>query len=156
MVKIYPSIKYTHDLQALAPEEDVWILERCGIFSEFEYYFSNSSDYSNWYKNLDEISMVQRYHYYKRELQCLGKNYGMEHRYWLIKCRLHLFWLKSLLKVFPDATLIWTHRSLRKCVASYCSLEYIFSEVQQIDVPDMKSYGKRLLNHLSDLALKGN
>lgn len=80
----------------------------------------------------------------------------MKNRHWLIKCRLHLLWLKALLKVFPDAVFIWTHRSLKNCVASYCSLEYIFSEVQQIDLENKKLYGQRLLKHLSDLAYKGN
>ncbi|CAD5115283.1 DgyrCDS4276 [Dimorphilus gyrociliatus] len=155
LVKIYPSIKYTHDLQALSPEEDVWILERCGIFSEFEYYFNNTEEYSNWYKYMDEAKMIARYHYYKQELQCIGKNYDMKQRHWLIKCRLHLFWLRSLLKVFPDAVLVWTHRPLQKCVPSYCSLEYIFSEVQQIDLPNMEAYRKRVCKHLSDLANEG-
>lgn len=40
----------------------------------------------------------------------------------VLKCPEHLWFLDALLKVFPDACVVWTHRDPFDAIASYCSL----------------------------------
>ena len=52
---------------------------------------------------------------------------------WIMKCPLHLWYLKELLQAFPDARIIHTHRSVAKAVPSVCSLASIISRPMSRD-----------------------
>lgn len=63
--------------------------------------------------------MVQPYREYKQFLQmATWRKPGQL----VLKCPEHLWFLDSLLEVFPDACIIWTHRDPAPTIASYCSL----------------------------------
>ena len=40
----------------------------------------------------------------------------------MLKCPMHLFYIKEIAEVFPDAKIIWTHRHPISAVPSMCSL----------------------------------
>ena len=63
--------------------------------------------------------MASAYTFHRRFLQVL------QHRApgpWALKGPSHALWLPTLLSVYPDARLVWTHRDPCTAVASLCSL----------------------------------
>ncbi|WP_330348225.1 sulfotransferase family protein [Streptomyces sp. NBC_00582] len=60
------------------------------------------------------------YAYLKQIYQVL--QYGRARRRWVLKSPLHTENLDALLSVFPDATIVWTHRDPAAVVPSFCSL----------------------------------
>ena len=48
---------------------------------------------------------------------------------WVLKCPLHLFFLREIVEVFPDAKIVWAHRHPVPCIASACSLLKAFHEL---------------------------
>ncbi len=63
--------------------------------------------------------MTSAYTFHRRYLQVL------QHRApgpWALKGPSHALWLPTLLSIYPDARLIWTHRDPCTAVASLCSL----------------------------------
>ncbi|MEH0418114.1 sulfotransferase family protein [Streptomyces sp. B21-083] len=69
---------------------------------------------------LQERDFVPDYAYLKQIYQVL--QYGRPRRRWVLKSPLHTGNLDALLRVFPDATIVWTHRDPAAVVASFCSL----------------------------------
>ncbi|MGB3622461.1 MAG: sulfotransferase [Ketobacter sp.] len=73
-------------------------------------------NYRDWLYNTD---MTATYQYHKRFLQLLQADApGI----WNLKMPSHGLWLRTLLEVYPDARLIWTHRDPLAATGSYCSL----------------------------------
>ena len=75
------------------------------------------AEYGRWLLDYD---MTGPYRFYRQTLQLLAHRRG-EARF-LLKCPEHLWFVDSLLEVFPDARIVWTHRDPVASVASYCSL----------------------------------
>ncbi|MCO4744469.1 MAG: sulfotransferase [Proteobacteria bacterium] len=98
-------------------------------FEECWYLFSNTFQvlnydlasgmraYGDW---ILEHDMTEAYKEYRTSLQVLLHQRPAENL--VLKCPEHLWFLDSLLEVFPDACIIWTHRDPFDSIASYCSL----------------------------------
>jgi len=73
--------------------------------------------YRDWlFQSADTTSSYQ---YHKRFLQLLqAEAPGV----WNLKMPSHALWLPTLLKVYPDARLVWTHRDPYTATGSFCSL----------------------------------
>ena len=63
---------------------------------------------------------LPEYEYLKLALQVL--QYGRERKRWILKSPMHLDHLPEIRKVFPDATIVWTHRDPITVLGSLCSL----------------------------------
>ena len=72
--------------------------------------------YEKW---LREHDFAPDYRYLKQGLQVL--QHGRDRR-WVLKCPTHSGRLDLILKLFPDATIVWTHRDPVTVVGSICSL----------------------------------
>jgi hypothetical protein len=73
--------------------------------------------YRDWLFN--EADMGPTYQYHKRFLQLLQADApGV----WNLKMPSHALWLDTLLEVYPDARLVWTHRDPYTATGSFCSL----------------------------------
>jgi len=73
--------------------------------------------YSSWLRGQDWTDAYRRH---RRNLQLIGlPDAG---RRWVLKNPSHLFALDALLRVYPDALVIQTHRAPRTAIASVCSL----------------------------------
>lgn len=73
-------------------------------------------NYRDWLFSTD---MTSAYEYHKRFLQLLQADApGV----WNLKMPSHALWLDTLLKVYPDARLVWTHRDPFTAMASFCSI----------------------------------
>jgi len=72
--------------------------------------------YREW---LFQADLTSTYQYHKRFLQLLqAEAPGV----WNLKMPSHACWIPTLLKVYPDARLIWTHRDPYTATGSFCSL----------------------------------
>jgi len=72
--------------------------------------------YRDWYAGRDATA---DYVYLRQQLQILQWQ-RPAHR-WILKSPFHLWNLDALLRVFPDATIVWTHRDPAVALASWCS-----------------------------------
>jgi len=73
-------------------------------------------NYRDW---LFQTDLTSTYLYHKRFLQLLQANApGV----WNLKMPSHGLWLHTLLKIYPDARLVWAHRDPLAVVGSFCSL----------------------------------
>jgi hypothetical protein len=73
-------------------------------------------NYRDWIFSTDVTSA---YEYHKRFLQLLQADApGV----WNLKMPSHALYLQTLLKVYPDARLVWTHRDPITATGSFCSL----------------------------------
>jgi len=73
--------------------------------------------YRDWLYHKADLTSTYQYH--KRFLQLLQADApGV----WNLKQPSHGLWLETLLKTYPDARLIWTHRDPLTATGSFCSL----------------------------------
>lgn len=88
-------------------------------------------NYREWLFSTD---MTSAYEYHKRFLQVLQADAPGT---WNLKMPSHSLWLATLLKVYPDARLIWTHRDPVASVSSFCSVMSLShrGSIGTIDVP---------------------
>ena len=111
----------------------------------------NVPSYQSW---LEQSDMSNAYRYHRRFLQQLQADNSAQR--WLLKAPGHLFDIESLLKEYPDARLIQTHRDPLKVVASISShanvIRAAFSDVlhpQEI-AKDWQQYWRRALQRTMD------
>jgi hypothetical protein len=73
-------------------------------------------NYRDW---LFKTDLTSTYQYHKRFLQILQSDApGV----WNLKQPSHGLWIETLLKVYPDARLVWCHRDPLTATGSFCSL----------------------------------
>jgi len=75
--------------------------------------------YASWYRKQDLAPM---YRYYRTLLQMLDWQRPGER--WLLKAPAHMWAIEAVLEVFPDASIVWSHRDPLACVASICSMTW--------------------------------
>jgi len=74
-------------------------------------------NYRDWL--FDQADLTSTYRYHKRFLQLLQADApGI----WNLKQPSHGLWIETLLKIYPDARLVWAHRDPLAATASFCSL----------------------------------
>ncbi len=74
-------------------------------------------NYRDWLFQSADLSSSYQYH--KRFLQLLQADApGV----WNLKMPSHGLWIKTLLAVYPDARLVWTHRDPLTATGSFCSI----------------------------------
>jgi hypothetical protein len=73
-------------------------------------------NYRDWLFSTD---MTSAYRYHKRFLQLLQADApGV----WNLKMPSHCLWIDTILDVYPDARLVWTHRDPFTALGSFCSI----------------------------------
>ena len=125
--------------------EECWPLF-ANTFAVMNYDLSSGfRDYGDW---LLEQDMEGPYREFRLQLQMLAAQQDTNH--FVLKCPEHLWFLDALLKVFPDACVVWTHRDPVASIASYCSL---------VSLNRRTFYGKydphALGQHITDRFLSG-
>src|SRR5215831_18845049 len=97
--------------------EECWQLLRQSLRSVSYECLAHLPSYSRWLRGQDWTGAYRRH---RRNLQLIGlPDRG---RRWVLKNPSHLFALDALLRVYPDALVIQTHRAPRTAIASVCSL----------------------------------
>jgi hypothetical protein len=123
-----PSLRVIHPIDARAPEECVWVLPH----SMTHCTRARMPAYRDWYASRDATA---DYLYLRQQLQILQWQ-RPAHR-WILKSPFHLWHLDALLRVFPDATIVWTHRDPAVALASWCSLTEVTMTFhnRRVDLP---------------------
>tara|TARA_R110001592_G_scaffold337300_1_gene623762 strand:+ start:387188 stop:388342 length:1155 start_codon:yes stop_codon:yes gene_type:complete len=114
-----PGFMATHLLEAEEPDECYMLLNRNFMSVEYSAMFHIPS-YANWL--YDNLCSRDSYAWHKLQLQLLQfRHKGL----WVLKAPFHQLGLAEILKYYPDAIIVQTHRAPMTIVASGCS----FSEV---------------------------
>ncbi|HEY8156617.1 MAG TPA: sulfotransferase [Myxococcota bacterium] len=111
-----PLFPLMHEMEPEARHEEIQLLAVAFSTMLFEAsYFVPS--YRDWYRATDQ---TPAYRYLRRLLQTLQWLRGP--RRWLLKSPQHLEQLGPLLRVFPDARIVQTHRDPVRVTASMCTM----------------------------------
>jgi hypothetical protein len=92
-------------------------------------------NYRDW---LFQTDVTSTYQYHKRYLQLLQADAPGT---WNLKMPSHGLWIATLLKTYPDARLIWTHRDPLTATGSFCSLMRMGSQAFGL-TPDIEWLGE--------------
>lgn len=111
--KAVPTFGTVYDMHPLKPDADVWVLPH-GIGHLVR---AQPPGYVQW---MLERDYTPDYRYLKQTLQVL--QHGRPRRRWVLRAPAHLWNLGALVKAFPDAQIVWTHRDPAAALASLCSM----------------------------------
>lgn len=114
-----PGFSVAHAMPAEKPEECLHLFENafCGTTG---FFITEAKAYAWW---LLQHDVHHGYDFYKMQLQLL--NWQRPGHRWVLKWPYHLWHLDTLLKTFPDATIIHLHRDPAAAIGSVCSLAAI-------------------------------
>ncbi|MEH6570857.1 MAG: sulfotransferase, partial [Halioglobus sp.] len=123
-----PGFLQTHLIDAEEPDECYMLLNRNFMSVEYSAMFHIPS-YANWlYANLPKSEC---YAYHKLQLQLLqSKRPGG----WVLKAPFHQLGLRGILKEYPDAIIVQTHRAPMSFVASGCSFSELLRKSGSDDI----------------------
>jgi len=114
-----PTTACIHPTGPFEPEEELGLLVRSiwGMKHEAQWHVPS---FGRWSEGQDA---TPAYEYMARLLRLVGWARGEDDsRPWVLKTPQHMLDLPALLRVFPDARLIFTHREPQAVVGSSCSL----------------------------------
>ncbi|WP_194842534.1 sulfotransferase [Endozoicomonas sp. OPT23] len=114
-----PESKSMHYMEAWLPEECGHLMAQT-FTDEYWQICSKVPHYNEWYEKCD---MVPTYKQHKKLLQLISANES--EKPWTLKYPVHLKHLKSFLKVYPDAQVIWTHRDPASVLESYTTMNAV-------------------------------
>lgn len=143
-----PELASVHPWQAKGAEEEVMMLEN-SFFSTVPEAYYRLPNYSKW---LDENSNSSGYDYLRKLLQLLQwqkKQTGSTAQCWLLKAPHHLHHMDILLKLFPEAKIIQTHRDPLQTIPSIVSFNrYLYGlGSNDIDLPEVaRHWSKKFAN----------
>lgn len=141
----FPDYMAAHPTEALEPDEEVLLMEmsfECAVSS----LKTRAPRHRAFVERRDSVPI---YEYLRAMLQYLQWQDGGGHgRPWIMKSPLHIGNLPALLKVFPDATVVHSHRDPRVAVVSFASLVEASRRMSSDDV-DLEEIGADVLDFLS-------
>jgi hypothetical protein len=120
VAEVAPIIKTIHDMVAEEPDECLNAMVQSFVTIQFSSTLHVPS-YHQWFLTRDETPSYRRY----ADLLRLVGFHDQDQR-WLLKNPGHVLGIESLLKVFPDALIVHTHRNPIEAVPSTCSLVETF------------------------------
>lgn len=131
------ALKHIHEIGYDLPEECIFgLAAEIPCLPQFFYSAYMGTGDESLLHIMAGNAVVDAYKLYKKQLQLLSfqEGEGMEDdcpapRRWVLKCPMHLFYIKELAQAFPDAKVIWTHRHPVSAVPSLCSLLKSFHQV---------------------------
>lgn len=139
-----PQFFAIHPVEHAAPEEDVLLLD-IAFMSQSPEATLHVPSYAAW---LEQQDHTPAYEYLRKLLKILqwqraGKN-------WVLKTPHHMEYLDVLLKVFPEACIVQTHRDPQKTTGSFCSMvahgRGVFSD--QVDATEVARHWVRKVHRL--------
>jgi hypothetical protein len=120
MYEATPELKGMHPMDAMTYDEEIVLMERGFLSLMFASYF-NLPEYMLWLRRQDHRKIYDELKLWLQVLKAQAPQ--RQGRKWLLKSVHHLLagGLRELLRVFPDAKIIMTHRDLDNVIASSCS-----------------------------------
>ncbi len=111
-----PDMFAVHPMSALAPEEDVIILENV-FYSGVSESTYNVPSFGRW---LEQQDQTPAYAWLADCMRVMSERQAGD--FWVLKSPHHLEWLDTVFDVFDDVTIVQTHRDPVETVPSFCSL----------------------------------
>ena len=116
--RLIPDLGTKHVIDVEAPEECNSLFQNC-----FTAYVTGAlyhvPTYQTWIRQQD---LTASYQYYKKQVQLLCYHYPG--KTWISKNPDHLLGIDAILKVFPDAAIVYLHRDLSEVFGSICSIQH--------------------------------
>jgi hypothetical protein len=143
-----PAFKAMHPMGARLSQECVTLMGESMITPLFHNQFRVPT-YQDWCDHEADWSSVYDFHY--RQLQHLGSRHMLDR--WVLKTGAHMWGLEHLLRTYPDARIVFTHRDPVKSMTSYASLTALVrsmgsDQVDPIEIAtDWTARIKRVLEH---------
>lgn len=117
------ALENIHEIGYDVPEECLMAMsdEIPCLTQNFYAVYMNTTEF---FSKVGKAQIERTYRHYRKVLQLLAFQRDDIHgaRSWMLKSPIHLFYIQELAAVFPDATVIWTHRHPVSAVPSLCSL----------------------------------
>ncbi|GAA1672269.1 sulfotransferase [Glycomyces endophyticus] len=130
-----PTFGGLYDMHPDRPDSCVWVLPH-GIGHLVRV---QPPGYVQWMLDRDHTA---DYRYLKRTLQVLQR--GRPRRRWVLRAPAHLWSLGALMRTFPDAQVLWTHRDPATALASLSSMTETATALTTAD-PDPRDIGRMWL-----------
>lgn len=125
---ISPVFFTIHPVEYNSPEEDV-LLNDMTLLSAVPEATMHVPSFSKWAAEQDHSLAYDWLYKLLQLLQFQNKHKGQT---WVLKTPQHLEYMDVIVKRFPKATIIHTHRDPKQCIPSFCSMVYhsrrIFSQ----------------------------
>jgi len=120
----WPDMKSMHPMEATTYDEEILLIDRSFLCLNYAHYF-NVPSYDAWLPRQDHTKAYQELELWLKVLQYNAPE--RRGKKWLLKSPHHLFGsgLRPLLRQFPAAKILMTHRSLESVIASYCSIQSV-------------------------------
>jgi len=145
-----PQIAAVHPLGAHEVEEEVGLIQH-GFSSQLFEILTRTPNLAEWLMTHDQTAA---YEYMVVLLKIIGWFRGdPEDKPWVLKTPQHMQDLDALMKVFPDARLVFTHRDPVKVVGSLCSMTWN-SIVRDTDHVDPHWVGREWLGKTERMVRK--
>ena len=139
-------------LAAMHPMEPDHIHEELELmgpdFASYNFeWLSMSPRWRDHYLGTDQ---TPHYQYLKRVLQLLQWQRRQPGKRWVLKCPQHLEQLPVLLRVFPDATLVFTHRDPVAVIQSIITMQAYTQRMQRprVEMDWLRDYWVARIEHL--------
>ncbi len=133
MRQVTPLLASMHPMEPDHIHEELELMGPDFASYNFEW-LSMSPRWRDHYLSTDQ---TPHYGYLKRVLQLLQWQRQVSGKRWVLKCPQHLEQLPVLLKVFPDATVVFTHRDPVAVVQSTLTMEAYIQRIQRPKVEMM-------------------
>jgi hypothetical protein len=141
-----PDLKSAHPMHADTPDECRFGFDQ-SFWSPGLATTATTKEYAAWCIGTDAG------YSYKRYKRILGLIAGGSTQRWLLKDPSHLWGLDALLKIFPDACIIYTHREPVEAITSMASLFY---ELRHLTEPlPREIIGRDVMLHWARAQAKG-
>lgn len=121
MLAAMPGLAAIHPMDALAPDEEVMLLEHSFMSTVPECY-GYLPHYGQWLQEQDQAPAYDCLVDMLRFLQWQKRQRGQRARRWLLKTPHHLHFPDQLFRTFPDAVVVQSHREPREVMPSYASM----------------------------------
>ncbi len=128
-----PEFAAIHFTSADNPEECV-LLQAITLGGVHEGVEVMLEPYASWYRQQDLGPMYREYADMLRLL-----DWQRPGERWTLKAPAHMWAIDRLIEVFPDVSIVWSHRDPRSCVASICSMTAALAAM--LMEPDPKALG---------------
>ena len=131
-----PEMTSAHDVK-VDTKEECWILLANSLYITYADIGLGLTEWNDWLIKMDQTWVFEEY---KRLLQIQA--YNMPNKKLVLKCPSHISHLKPILKIFPDACIVWTHRNPINSIASTSSIvslarKFFIGHVDQKQVGEM-------------------